>query len=351
MAAVRRSSESGVVVALVVFVILAVAGVGSAIYFYQRYAQTRQAVATTQQAVQETIHAVFKDAGWSLTTREASPLGVEYTQESFGDVAARLGEAAEYEDLRENLLGWESIDGLRDAIRTAPVQKEAEAAGNPPMATLKGLLALYGKLYQQRVSEVASLKAQSQELKQQLNRAESEKTELENQLRAQLNAEAQSYKQKTVALQQSNDELNKELGRRSQQASKRQEEYQKQLNQANSKIASLQDQVEEWKERYWERVRGPEKRPQLQPDGKVIRLDEEDDFVYVEGGQDKGFRENERYVVFERMPSGEDRKKAIIVLGEVGEIVSRAAIVSEDQYVLEGDYFVSVARWDEFHGG
>ncbi len=351
MAAVRRSSGSGVVVALVVFVILAVAGIGSAIYFYQRYAQASQALATTQTAIKDSIHEVFRDSGWTLTTQEASPLGVEYVRQSFKDVAGKLELAAEYEDLQENELGWESVAGMKDAIRTAPVQREAEETGTPPMTSLKGLLALYERLYEQATSQVESLRSQNQQLTQQRSEGQDAKAELEEQLRTKVNTVTQSYNDKLAALQKSYDELDAELDRRSQQASERQEDYQEQINQAKSKVAELQDELEQWKERYEEIVRGPEKREKLQPDGQVIRMDTEQDFVYIEGGEDKGFRENERYVVFERMPSGEDRRKGVIVLAHVGDIISRGTLVSEEQYVLEGDYFVAQAKWNEFHGG
>ena len=61
--------------------------------------------------------------------------------------------------------------------------------------------------------------------------------------------------------------------------------------------------------------------------------------------------QSDRLIVYTVTPDGRGRKKGEILVGEVYEHTSLATIVVEErgEYVLEGDSFVSVARWDSFH--
>ncbi|MGD2175734.1 MAG: hypothetical protein PVJ27_10060 [Candidatus Brocadiaceae bacterium] len=351
MAAVRRTSESGIVVALVVFVILAFAGVGCGIWFYQQLSLAKQTIAATQDSFESTVHAVFRENNWELPTQEPPELGVVYAAESFERTAAKVREAAEFENVVMPTLGWESVAGMQQALQSSTAQKELEAQGEATFNQFSGLLEFYERRYDSLNSTVAELRSKNGDLTERLESTKADLVKTQEEMGEKLNQATENFKSELGTLRSDYNELLAQYEEQQKTAMEWQQKYQDELNQRRQQVSELKDQVETWETRYWNEVRGPAEEELLQPLGKVISVDTENDFVYIEGGADLGFREKEVYVVFGRTPGGEDRRKGVITISEVRDSVSRASVTQEEEFIVEGDYFVSFELWDRFHGG
>ncbi len=350
MAAARRSSDSGVVVALVVFVILAFAGVGCGIWFYQQAALARQAIAANQEAVKSNIGAVFTQNNWDLPTQTTTDLGVSYNPQTFEKVAQKLKLAARYEKDVLPTLGWKSLGGIEDALAASPLQKKLEAEGEATFEQVSGLLEAYERRYESLTEQVAELTDKTEDLSANLQEAQQDLVAAQEEFGQKLNQQSEDFKNQLANLREDYEQLLADYENQQEKTVAVQQKLQNAIDQRKEQVARLERELKRWENRYWEEVRGPQREDQLEPTGKVVRVDPENDFVFVEGGQDVGFRENEVYVVFGRTPDGQERKKGVITIAEVGDTVSRATVTSEKEFIVKGDYFVSFELWDKFHG-
>lgn len=352
MAAVRRTAGSGVLIALVVFVVLAFVGIGSSVWFYQQLRLLQQAIALDQDAFGDTVAAAFTANGWPLQERTPTDLGIRYTQESYSDVVAKLAVAAEYEKEALPLLGWESLEGLQGSMTESPVQKEAEARGEPTYHTLRVLLAFYEESYTKLSQAVADLRSQNEDLSNRLNSTQDSLVQAQQQHQRELSEATQKFDSELAQLRQATNELKTRHERQRQESTDWRAKYQQEVNDSKRLVAQLQDEARMWQERWRKAVAGPGKEERLEPDGEVIEVRSDYDFVLIDGGLDEGVSENERFVVYRMTPDGKSRRKGDILVGQVYERTSLATIAKEEagEFIVQGDPYVSLARWNHFQG-
>ncbi len=350
MAAVRRSSGSGVIVALVVFVVLTFVGIGCAIWFLQQFKMARQAIKTDQTAFEDTIGSAFVANGWELNQISPTQQGFKFTQESYNGVAAKLAMAAEYEKQVQPLLGWQSLDSLKSALAESPAQKEAEQRGEPTYHELRLLLGFYEESYTRLNQEVADLRTRNDDLSKRLEETKQSLVQTEQRLQGQLTQATQKFEQDLNQLRSDYTDLMTRHDRQRQEATDWTGKYQEEVNARKSEVTSLQDQVAALQKRIDDLLAGPAGTDRLEAEGKVIEVRSDYDFVLIEGGQDRGVVANDRFVVYSVMPDGKGRKKGELLVGQVYEHTSLATIAQEDEYIVAGDSFVSLRRWDWFQG-
>ncbi len=345
MAAVRRSSGTGVVVALVIFVLLAVVFLGCAVYFYQQNRLARQGVAANQAAFQQTVHQKFREAGWELSTQSPSELGFRYVQESYSEVTSKLDQAAQYEKAVRPLLGWQSVEGMHSDASGSPIQQEAETT----YQTVRGLLAGYEDSYVALNDTVADLTRRNTDLSQRLEATKNELVETESQLNQQLNDAAEQYRQALAQLDADYTDMTQRHGRQREDATGCREELQEVRAANRTGVTELQQTAAKWREMYEAEIAGPGPREVLTAAGQVLAVYSEHDFVMIEGGADRNVQENDAFVVYSMNPDGTARKKGVVLVGQVHDHTSLATIAREDAYIVGGDSFVSQERWDQFH--
>ncbi len=350
MAAMRRRSGSGIIVVLVIFVVLAFAGIGSAVWLYRELAQVKQVMLVTQDAVASSIQPVFDDNMWALSKQDPSELGVVYTVDSFREVAAKLEVAAEYEGPFMDLIGWDSLNGMRNALEMSPAQQEVEAKGETKFAEVSGLLAFYERVYQSLRQENENLRTGNADLSGRLAAAQDNVVATEKRLNERLSQETANFKSKLDELRIGYNDISTKLDDLGKVALDWEQKYQGEVQLRKQEQDKYSRGIAAWEKRYNAAVAPPPKEEQLVADGKVMTLDVKNGFVYVEGGKDKGFKEDAQYVVFARMPGGELRKKGAILIGKVDDNVSRATVAEEVEGVvmIAGDLFVSAERWQRF---
>lgn len=352
MAAMRRGSETGLMLTLaLVFLVIALVGAGCGIFFFQQYRTVRRAVAQNQESFRESVGAVFTENNWDLPAAAADEMGITYKAESFQQVAAKLNRAAEYQNQVMPTLGWESVGGMQSALEDSPRQREVRAQDEPTYETISGLLTFYEDRYTALNDEVADLRAENEDLSDRLEQTEQSLVETQENTGERLNQAVAEFRSDLEELRADYNELLEESNAQREAAAEWREKYQNELDTRKQMVAELEKEVQTWQDRYWEEVQGPAEREEMQPAGQVISVKSDTDFVYIEGGEDKGFRESDTMVVFGRGPNGEIYKKGVVRVSQVHPITTRASIVEEDQYIIEGDEFVSSEVWSKFHGG
>jgi hypothetical protein len=351
MAAARRSSESGVVVGLVICFILMIVGISTGIWFYTRYAATRQAIADHTQAFESNIGKLFTENHWDLPTRQPSEFGEKYDTETFRAVAAKLRSAAEYEGPVTDLLGWDSVTGIRDSLEQSPMQRDLAEQGENAFEEVRGLLDFYGLRYESLTAEARLLREEKQILTDEVSRLNETLREREQTLNRAVADATDKFTADLAALRADYDELVERYDAQQVLTAEWQDKHTTEAGLRRAETRDLGEEIEQWKERFLEATRGPEEIERLEPAGKVITVDITSDVVYIEGGEDEGIHENSTFIVFNRTPDGRDRRKGSIKVGDVYETISRAVVIEEDELFLEGDYFVSADLWDYFYGG
>jgi archaellum component FlaC len=333
---------------LAVFVVLFFIALGAAIWSFKEHHTVKSALVTDQTAFADTIAKQFTANGWNLPTQAPSEFGVVYVQESYNAAALKLAEAAEYEKVVRPMLGWDSADGIKAAMADSPVQKEAVAKGEPPYAEMRTLLASYEKSHQTLTNQAADLTKERASLTSQLDETRNElraKGEELNKVKAEMD---QTINNKLTELNASFKDLTAKLDQKNTEAVSLQQKYQQETEGRQKDVAGLKAEVTKWRKMYEDAVAGPGEREQLGAAGKVISVQPRHGFVTIEGGKDRGVKENDVYVVYDIAPGGKPEMKGTIVVGQVNEHTSLASISEEKKYIVAGDLFVPQARWEQF---
>jgi hypothetical protein len=285
-----------------------------------------------------------------MTKQTPDEFGISYVRESFTEVAAKLREAAEYEDVMHTVLGWDSVEGMQSAIASSSVQGDLEAQGVSPYTTADGLLTYYGTRYDEMKREIADLTARNQQLSDQFTQAEQRKNTAEAEKTQALADAARQYQQDQARLNRQLQDMTRDRDSEHQKFVDAQAKYQAEVDARRTEVADLNREVGKWRTMYEDAVAPPGEREVLVAHGEVLNVDAENDFVIVKGGRDQGIAANERFVVYSVLPNGENLRKGMILIGKVNEHTSVATVTEEsDDYILEGDLYVSVERWNHFN--
>jgi hypothetical protein len=351
MAAVRRSSDSGLIVALVIFVIFAVACLGGAVWFYQQFDKVKTATGRVQSDFDTKVNSVFAQQGWPLDKQTPDEWGIRFVGESFDDVALKLKAAAEYEDLQDSLLGWNSIEGARQAVEEAGLQTVAAERGEGAFTTLRGLLEGYEIDHQALTTQANDLQTKNDALTTERDRIRARTEQDLADLRRQNTQVVADYNKKAGDLTAANTDLNNRVGELTRELEDSRRRHQEEMDARRRDVTDLKAEVDKWRDKYEEAVAGPGEREVLMADGKVLEVDSKYDFVVIEGGENSDVKANDRYVVYSVTPDGRNKKKGVVLVGQVRDVTSVATIASEEpgSYILKGDKYVSQARWSQFY--
>ena len=349
MAAVRRSSDSGVIVALVIFLILAVVCLAGAIWSYQQFSQAQAAIADGQGKFSATVEQAFKDSGWALSTTNRA-FGVRYGQEAYEEVAQKVRLAAEYENAAKGVLGWDSVEGMQASLADAAIQKQAAAEGTAAYSTISALLSGYDDAYQNLTRRVAELSRERDALSTQLQDANAKSVAEQRRLGSNYTAKISEFQQTLDGLRAANQDLEKRVAQHRQEAVAWQQKYQDEVDARRTGETELQAQAAAWRQKYEDAVAPPGKGKRLKPDGEVLEVNSQYAFAVIEGGEDRGYSQDEKFVVFKTLPDGQNVRKGTVLIGQVKSHTSVVTVLDErGGYIVVGDSVVSLERWKQFH--
>lgn len=340
MAAVRRSSDSGMMVALGVFLVLAVVGIGAGIWFYMQWRVATDALAVDQAAFAETVGAQFRAGGWALPAPG---------RESYTAAAQKLASAAEYEKLMKETLGWEGAEGVRAALAESPAQQESAAAGTGTYTTLRQLLKYYEDNHGALAQRNAELVSSNASLSKRLDEAQTNFANTVAQIRQEANDASKRFSDDLAQLRTATTDLRSRLDAADRDVVASRQKYQQEVDGRRQDVTQLKAEAALWHKMYDDVVAGPGEREQLVAAGAVIEVKSDYDFVMVEGGKDREFKENDVFVVYRMTPEGKSEKKGVILVGRVNDHTSLATIAEEEGYIVAGDLFVTLERWQQFH--
>jgi len=344
MVAVRRSSGSGTLVALVIFIVLTLVAGGAAIWLAQQASAAKKALEDNQAAFQERVAAYFTEHNWELATEEdRGPYGIQYGPSSYDSVKSYLEKATTYEQMTQ-VLGWDSVEGIKEAIRTSALQQEEETK----FVTLNALLGAYedSLLAQRRLAE--QLQDDLDSLRSQIADKDRAFSQMQKKLQDQNAADARKYAQDLADWKEKYDKVVAAHTEQRKQTQEWKEKYEAAVADAAGKIAELQKEVQVWKQLLEAYRAGEEKPETLVAEGKVLDVEREYNIVVIEGGQDVQRQPNERLVVYSESPSGTRLKKGEIVVTKVHDLTASASVVKEVHRIDSGDLFVNLETWNQF---
>lgn len=345
MAAAKRSSGKGTVIALVVFIVLAFAGIGVSIWLYQQNTIIRQAAATNQGYFRREVGALFDEQNWTLDERVDSPYGFRYGEDAYRQVEQRLQDAAMLEKMRPEL-GWDTYEPLHEAVVNSPAQQDATHKYDD----LRGLFGHYEERYQSLNDRVAKLSRDLQTTKNQLDDKTKAMDAMQKRLEKEKNQAIAEHKEAIGNLREQYNEMQQMY----QETRRKLQDWQKKFDQAQKdweqKLNKAQSEVGQWKQAYRQATRGPEKIKELKADGEVLSVEPRRELVVLAGGEDTGRKRNQTFVVYTRTPAGARKKKGTVVSNNVYETTTLATVRLQHAQLLEGDLFVPREVWNRFYG-
>jgi hypothetical protein len=331
-----------------VFLVLAVAAICTTVAFYQQAAQAKDQIRQQQSTIDASIGAAFRDNGWALDEQTPDVLGIKYKSTAYAQVADKLKQAAEYEKEVKPLLGWDTLASIQEAMRDSPAQKDAVANNQAPLSTMKELLSLYERSVAQQTRDIADLRGQVSALTKQKDDLANAMAAREKELGQQMNDLQKAHNDKVAQDKKDYDDLMASFDAQRQKTAETQASLQQEINAHKAESSKLQDEVAALSQKIHD-LTVPGEGKKLTSQGSVISVDGQYDLVYIDGGKDKNYKENDTFIVYSQTPGGLDRYKATIKITQVFDTTSRASIVEEKELVLKDDDFVSTQQWDQFH--
>ncbi len=343
MATARGRSGSGVAVALVIFIVLTLVGIGAAIWFLQQYSILKKAVAANQKAFQTSVASVFQERDWDITRQVGAEYGFEYDEKAYDDVAGQLKAAIENEKLMP-VLGWENLSAVQSALDLSPVQEEADA-----YATMQGLLGFYEGEYKrltERTSELENAVRHGREL---IADKTAKLTEVQERLGRELNEAEAKHTAALADLTKQFDEMKAMYEQARNEVREWQGNYDAAQGKWEAAAAELRKEADGWKELYDKITGGEEIGKKMVAAGKVLGIAPGYDFVMLEGGEDRGLKKNDKFVVYSEFAAGVQTRKGEVHVSNVYRTTALATVFNQKEQILDADLFVSVATWEKFH--
>ena len=345
MAAARRSSGSGIVVALVIFIVLAFIGIGAGIYLFQQYAILKQAVMANQRSFEGNVGSVFKRQLWDLTREIGAEYGFEYDEKAHQDVAGKLALAADQEAMVP-LVGWKNSGEVRSALQLSPVQTEQPEA----YSTVAGLLSFYEQEYKALTDRARNLQQQVANQQQIIDDKAAELAKVQNGLEQQINQATTDYKNALAQHRKDFNDMKQMYEQARGEVKQGREDYDKAQQRWETILAEVRKEADGWKELYQKVVGGGKiEEARLTAAGKVLEVEPIHEFAVLEGGEDTGRTTNQKFTVYSEAPGGVRTRKGEVHISKVEKTTSLATIFNQKQQILRGDMFVSNEVWEKFY--
>lgn len=344
MANSTRGSGTTMIVTLVIFIVLAIVGIGTSIWLFQQVSISKQATLANQNAFETQIVSLFDEQDWDITHQNRSEYGIKYNEDSYKDVAEKLQKAADLETMSEDL-GWEQPGEGKRAL-------EQNQPPNTKLSTVKALLEHYSKelpALNRKIDELNSELEHSQNLLADRRR---ELSELQKKLTEEKEDILKTHTDSLAKLNSQYDEMQKlyqEARAELKDCQDRLDEARKQWEQEKTQLKA---EAANWHKLYQQEKYGQVEDVELQPEGKILSVDLEYDFVIVEGGKDMDRKPDTMLVIYRESPDGKITTKGRATISKVYDTTSMALIASQEERLAENDLFVTEIQWEaykEFH--
>jgi len=350
MAAVRRRTGSGAVVALVIFIVVAFIAIGLSLWLYQQLSITRNAVAENQVQFQDRVHAVYRENSWAMPETEADENRFRYHEGAYDKVAIKLREAADYEDLKI-VLGWEHPSSVQAALDASVVQRELDNT----YSTMEGLLKHYENTYVTLTERVEELEGTVESQAKTINEKSEELARIQNEWGEKYNAAVKEHGGAQGDLRQRYLDLEKKYNGIDAALEKFKGDYDTDKAAWKEEFERLELESTNWQRQYEEllvEAQTPKKGDKgFKAEGKVLEVEPLRELVVLAGGEDEGRKKNAKFVVYTKSLSGDRSVKGEVLVSDVYETTALATILTQDERIIAGDLFVAKAAWDELQAG
>ena len=347
MAAVTRSRGSGMLIALVVFVLLTFISVGGAVYFAMKANTAVNRLKENQQAFKESVVSYYREQGWNVPTAQDPGLfDVQYGSNTYGAVATRLQDASTFRKL-SSLTGWQSPESVSSVLEDSALAQDREAS----FETVSGLLDAYEESYEDLNSRVSQLNTRVDRLNTQLENKDQALNEAQAEKREELKKASQNYQDKLKQRKNKYQELQQEYETQREQTQKWRQKYEQTVEAKKEKVTQLKNDLADWRQMY-RRLRRAGEEEELRPAGKVLAVKPDYSFVVVAGGTNEGRERDQKLVVYTETLAGQRERKATVVVTEVYDHTASASVISQKKgtELEEGDMVTTVSSWEEFEG-
>ncbi len=337
----KSGSETGLVITLIVFILLAIAGIGFAVHFYHQMQLSNSAMAENQSDFQQYVGEAFRHAGWDLPSATMPEYGIVYSSDAYAEVAEKLTLAATYEDLQP-MLPWENDGQVAEALERYTPEGES-------FQRVEGLLGFYQ-------SRSESLRRQVGELERNLRETEARRVAERDAFRNNMDSLRSDYRE----LQSEHRDRLQELRRQYSQMEARWEEaikdtwpsfeqLRREARDAAGKARQAQEAREDMEakvEELQQKLVPPERPDKFFPEGLVIAAERGHDEIMLEGGEDAGRYRGEEVIIY-YAPGEDPVYVASAVVTRVFESASMARLSESEIPVLEGQMYVRKWQWEE----
>ncbi len=335
----RANSGSGLVITLIVFILLAITGIGLAIHFHQQLQIAEEAVRHNQATFRDYVGEVFDDAGWNLRRATRASYGIVYEQEAYSAVAEKLRNAHEYEKMAEHL-PWKAAEHVQRALSDYMPSGEN-------FNTADGLLDYYSEQYRKLRETLENVNFENRRFVEELK----EKDEALKELLAEKNQEIERFEREYAEKIQ---EINRQFADLEGKWKESREENWASFFELEDKISSLEENIAEANEAKRELAAEAERykaklvqdEPEVfEPEGNILAV--ENNRVMISGGEHSEHRRNQQITIFRESPTGQPVFVGDAIISRVFETTSMANVIEREMPVMEGHLFVKSTAWED----
>lgn len=334
------------IIALVIFIVLALAGIGTSIWLYQQKAILQRAIVANQNTFKNEIGSVFKKEDWDLTKRVDAAFGITYGRQAFGDIKSKLSDAALLEEVRP-LIGWDSPNSIEDRLSNSPAQQDQAEK----YKTIRGLLGFYEEEYQRLNQRAEELSVQLETTQEKLASKSKSMNEMQNRLMQDKTEAIQKFRKKAADLRKRYKGMQGQYDNAQSTIKQWKNKFDKAQSRWNTKFQKLKKKARDWKKLYKQATAEDKVVKELRPAGSVLDVEPRYEFVVIEGGQKAGRQKGQDIVLYTRSPDGVRSVKGTAVINNVYDTTSLATITTQSAEVMQGDFFVPQTTWEQHQEG
>lgn len=340
----KSGSETGLVITLIVFILLAIAGIGFAIHFYHQWQLSNSATEENQRAFQQHVEEMFQHAGWDITRTtdpEYAAYGLNYTSDTYSEVAEKLELAIFYENMQP-LLPWQNEEQVREALEEYSPEDES-------YNRVQALLSYMREENQRLVSRVDNLDSELSDTQERLSAREETFSQNIAELRENYEAAKEDYEDRIETLRGQYSDMEdrwEEARKDTWPTFESLRDRANEMKQEAERAQALREEAERNLVELQERFEPPERPDKFYPEGFVVAAERGHDEIILYGGEAHGRHRGEDVVIY--YARGEDPVYVgSATVSRVDDDISMAIVTDWEHPIMEGHMFVKDWQWEE----
>ncbi|MBM4045434.1 MAG: hypothetical protein FJ279_09985 [Planctomycetes bacterium] len=336
MAAISRprAGRGGSPIALIIFIILTVAGIAGCYFLYVPWQDATKSLRILQDDIQANIEQPLKEKGVQFRLQDKRQYGgVMYGKDFFETANKALRSGLKYDNLLL-LVGWPDEEEVKKKL-------DSTEKKSPHLASLI-------QYYENEIRELRTGLAQAQRSREAAEKERQVALDAKEKTRKDKQAEIDAAQRELTKLRQDHDAAVAKLKKEVETVDKQRQDIKGKLDAqenarqaAEAKLTPLNDEIGKLKKRIQDLEKPVVKRVvKEERQGRVLETNLASSLVYIDLGKADNVEEGARFRVYEVGEGGKEKTKGEIEVKRVNPTTSTAGVVQQNRLnpIIKGDH-------------